>query len=171
MHWALQRTSPIIRLVLDEIPAQSQDYCQPRSHSAYEELKGGALQINALPFPTFDSCANFLWSLPLLCLLIGVNSLLHACGTGRPVRSLEAAVEAIVLQSPVTMAIAWLLMQHCWNLRRHLICDHLVGMRKVHSVQLIAAQHRGKSPGWSRCVISRYIFRWIRPLRRCHHRD
>ena len=56
-------------------------------------------------------------------------------------RSLEAAMQAIVFQGPITVAVAWLLVQHSRDRRRHLIGDNLVWMSEVDASQLVTAQY------------------------------
>jgi len=103
-------------------------------------LERGLFEIDTLPIPALDTCTNLLRSPSRLRLLIGIDSLFHAGGTGCSVRSLEATVQAVVSQGPVTVAVAWLLMQYFGNLGSHLICDDLIGMRKVDAGQLVGAE-------------------------------
>jgi hypothetical protein len=193
MHWALQRTSQIIRLVIIQKRLKTHYWLiairnpppifigvrwllnPPTGVDATlgsgRELKCSFLQIYALPVAALDSCTNIFRGLPCLRLQVGINSLLHAGGTGSPVCPLEAAMKAIVVQRSVTMAIARLLVQHCGNLRRHLICNDLIRMREVDSSQLVATQQRREGLGWSTRVVGGNLFRRVRPLGRCRHRD
>src|SRR5207245_9527301 len=99
-------------------------------------------EIYILPFTALDACANLCRRSPQLSLLIGINRLLHAGRTGRSVRPLKAAMQAVVPHHPVAMAIAGLLMQDSRDCLRHLVRGDLVGVSKDDSGQLISAKHR-----------------------------
>src|ERR1700678_2699549 len=54
------------------------------SHSLQcRKLKSRLLQVDILPLAAFDSRTDLLRSLPSFGLLVGINSFLHAGGTGR----------------------------------------------------------------------------------------
>src|SRR5271156_2171148 len=103
------------------------------------KLECGLCQIDILPLPTLDAGTNLCRRLPLLRLLVGVDRLLHAGRAGCSVGSFKAAMQAVMPQLTVAMAIAGLLMQHSRNCRRHLVGGHLIRMGEIDSRKLIAA--------------------------------
>jgi hypothetical protein len=96
-------------------------------------LKRGLIQIDILPLTTLDPRTNLCRCLPLLRLLVGVDRLLHARRTSRPVGSLKAAMQTVVPHYLVTVAVAGLLMQHRGNRFGHFVSSHLVRMSEIGS--------------------------------------
>ena len=54
--------------------------------------------------------------------------------------SFKAAMQTVVPQCPVAVAVAGLLVQHGRNCRGHLISGHLISMGEIDSGQLVAAE-------------------------------
>ena len=52
----------------------------------------------------------------------------------------EAAMQAVVSQRAVAVAVAGLLVEDIGNLRGHLVGGHLIGMSEVSAGELVAAQ-------------------------------
>jgi hypothetical protein len=102
-------------------------------------LKCCLLQIDSLPISALDASTNLGRSLPFLRLLIGIYGLFHAGRTCRSVSSLEAAMQTVMPHLAVTVTVTRLLMQDARDSGRHLICGHLVRMRKVDAGELISA--------------------------------
>ena len=98
-----------------------------------EVLQMDAFKIDRLPLTAFDARADLRRRLSQLRLAIGVNAFLHAGRALCPVKDFKAAMQAIVLQISVAMAIARLLMENRRNLRRHLIRRHLIRVSEINS--------------------------------------
>src|SRR5215475_9600460 len=80
----------------------------------------GRLQVDLLPIPLDDSGPDLGGGLALLVLLVGVIQLFQAGCALRPMRTLKAAMQA-VMPHAVAVAVARLLMKHARDLGRQLV--------------------------------------------------
>ena len=75
----------------------------------------------SLPLPALDALRESVPASSQLRLLVGIDRLFHAGRTGGSVSSLKAAMQAVVPQHPVAVAVAGLLVQHRRDSRGHLV--------------------------------------------------
>src|SRR5580704_14773968 len=120
-------------------------------------LERGLFKIDRVPLAAFNPRANLGRRQALFRLLVGVDTLFHACGADGAVGSFKAAVQAIVAHRPVAVAVAGLLVQNRRNLRGHLVGSDLIGMREVDSCELVPAQNRRQLLCRSMGVVGRNV--------------
>src|ERR1700720_1562241 len=90
----------------------------------------GGLQVYLFPLTFDDAMPNLCCGLTFLVLLVGVVNLLETGGALGSVRAFETAVQAIVSHA-VAIAIAGLLMQYGWDLRRQIVGMGLIRRLRV----------------------------------------
>ena len=96
-----------------------------------QALESGGFEVYVLPFAALYACSDLAGGFAFLGLLVGVDGLFHAGGAGCSVGSFKAAVQAVVSEGAIAVAVAGLLMENRWNLSGHFVHDYLVGMREI----------------------------------------
>ena len=103
-------------------------------------LQSGFFEIDCLPVAALDAGADLGGRPTQFGLLVGVDRLLHAGGAGRAVGSFKAAMQTVMPQGSVAVAVAGLLVQDGGNRGGHLVGDDLILMGEIDSGELVAAE-------------------------------
>ena len=120
--------------------------------------------VDALPVAALDALANLRGGSAQLGFLVGVGRLAEAGGACGAVRALEAAVEAVVSERAVAVAVTGLLEKHAGDARRHFVDGDLVGVGEIGAGQLRSAEYGGQGVPGCGGIVGGDVFRRIGPL-------
>ena len=136
-------------------------------------LRAGRVQVESLKFTLLDTLADLLHALAGHSHPVSVETFLQAGGANSSMRTLKAAMQALVAKCTVAAAVAGHLVQHSGDLCYVLIDLHLVRMSEVVACELASREQRGQLLYvGGRCrIIGRYIVARVGPLRKCSDRQ